>query len=68
MSEEAKIRVKSSTGDLVEEILEKNRKRRKKHKLPKPESGGKPKRITTKSKPGGPHTPGAKQEPFLPVD
>ena len=27
---------------------------------PKPESGGKPKRITTKNEPGGPKTPGAK--------
>lgn len=28
--------------------------------MKKPESGGKPKRITTKNKPGGPSTPGAK--------
>lgn len=30
------------------------------HKMPKPKSGGKPKRITTKNPPGGPKTPGAK--------
>jgi hypothetical protein len=28
--------------------------------MPKPESGGKPKKITTKNPPGGPRTPGAK--------
>lgn len=30
-------------------------------KLKKPQSGGKPKRITTKYPPGGPRTPGAKK-------
>lgn len=30
-------------------------------KMKKPQSGGKPKRITTKNKPGGPQTPGAKK-------
>ena len=29
--------------------------------MPKPEKGKTPKRITTKNKPGGPHTPGAKK-------
>lgn len=29
--------------------------------MPKPESGGKPKRITTEGSPGGPETPGAKK-------
>ena len=32
-----------------------------KKKLPAPKKGGKPKRITTKNKPGGPKTPGAKK-------
>lgn len=32
----------------------------KKPKMRKPKSGGKPKQITTKNKPGGPKTPGAK--------
>ena len=31
-------------------------------KMRKPKKGGKPKRITTKNKPGGPYTPGAKKE------
>lgn len=35
---------------------------RKQPVMPKPESGGKPKKITTSNKPGGPHTPGAKSE------
>ncbi len=30
-------------------------------KMRKPKSGGKPKQIKTKNKPGGPHTPGAKK-------
>ena len=30
------------------------------HKLKKPETGGTPKRITTKAPPGGDQTPGAK--------
>jgi hypothetical protein len=34
---------------------------RKKRPLKKPQKGDKPKRITTKGKPGGPHTPGAKK-------
>lgn len=33
-------------------------------KMKKPDSGGTPKRITTKNPPGGPHTPGAKQTEF----
>jgi hypothetical protein len=32
------------------------------YKLPKPETGGKPKKITTKNPPGGPQTPGAKAD------
>lgn len=32
-----------------------------KEDMPKPESGGKPKRITAKNPAGGPHTPGAKE-------
>jgi len=32
----------------------------KKKPLPKPKSGGKPKKVTTKNKPGGSMTPGAK--------
>lgn len=31
------------------------------HKLPKPKTGGTPKRITTVNPPGGPFTPGAKE-------
>jgi len=31
-------------------------------KMPKPKSGGKPKRIKTENEPGGPHTPGAKKK------
>jgi hypothetical protein len=30
--------------------------------MKKPESGGKPKKITGKGKPGGPRTPGARAE------
>lgn len=33
----------------------------KKHGLTPPKKGGKPKRITGKGYPGGPHTPGAKK-------
>jgi hypothetical protein len=34
------------------------------NKLPKPEKGDKPKKITTKNKPGGSKTPGAKDDKF----
>lgn len=34
----------------------------RKNKLKPPKKGGKPKRITTKNKPGGPETPGAKEK------
>ena len=33
-----------------------------KNKLPKPEKGDPPNKITTPGKPGGPHTPGAKAD------
>lgn len=33
----------------------------RKNKMPKPKSGGVPKRITTVNPPGGPQTPGAKK-------
>jgi len=34
----------------------------KEGRWPKPESGGKPKRIVADGPAGGPHTPGAKEE------
>jgi hypothetical protein len=37
-----------------------SRERRDPGAMKKPETGGTPKKITTKNPPGGPHTPGAK--------